>query len=71
MNALALRQDLANELADQKRRPFTIRDETPEEFEARKAKFVEENRAAFEAYNRFVEKYGLLSDAYRNFARED
>ncbi|MFN6960784.1 MAG: type II toxin-antitoxin system CcdA family antitoxin [Rhodocyclaceae bacterium] len=31
----------------------------------------EENRAAIEAYNRFIEKHGLLSDRYRNFARED
>lgn len=31
----------------------------------------EENRAAIDAYGRFVEKHGLLSDRYRNFARED
>ncbi|MFN3883847.1 MAG: type II toxin-antitoxin system CcdA family antitoxin [Rhodocyclaceae bacterium] len=31
----------------------------------------EENRAAIEAYNRFIEKHGLPSDRYRNFARED
>lgn len=34
-------------------------------------RWLEENRAAIEAYNRFIEKHGLLSDRYRNFARED
>lgn len=31
----------------------------------------EENRAAIEAYNREVARYGLLSDRYRTFCRED
>lgn len=30
----------------------------------------EENRAAIEAYNRYIERYGLLSDRYRTFLRE-
>ncbi|MEW5782528.1 MAG: type II toxin-antitoxin system CcdA family antitoxin [Pseudomonadota bacterium] len=30
----------------------------------------EENRAAIEAYNRYVEKHGLFSDRYRSFLRE-
>lgn len=34
-------------------------------------RWLEENRAAIDAYNRYVEKHGLLSDRYRNFARED
>jgi antitoxin CcdA len=34
-------------------------------------RWLEENRAAIAAYSRFVEKHGLLSDRYRNFARED
>lgn len=34
-------------------------------------RWLEENRAAIDAYGRFVEKHGLLSDRHRNFARED
>jgi antitoxin CcdA len=34
-------------------------------------RWLEENQPAIEAYSRFVEKHGLLSDRYRNFARED
>ena len=34
-------------------------------------RWLEENRAAIDAYGRFVEKHGVLSDRYRNFARED
>lgn len=30
----------------------------------------EENRAAIDAYNRYVEKHGLFSDRYRSFLRE-
>ncbi|WP_126443956.1 type II toxin-antitoxin system CcdA family antitoxin [Sulfuricystis multivorans] len=30
----------------------------------------EENRAAIDAYNRYIEKYGLFSDRYRTFMRE-
>jgi len=30
----------------------------------------EENRAAIDAYNRYVEKHGLFSDRYRTFMRE-
>jgi len=33
----------------------------------REAAWLEENKAAIEAYNREVEKNGLFSDAYRNF----
>lgn len=34
-------------------------------------RWLEENQPAIDAYSRFVEKHGLLSDRYRNFARED
>jgi antitoxin CcdA len=34
-------------------------------------RWLEENQPAIDAYGRFVEKHGLLSDRYRNFARED
>lgn len=33
-------------------------------------RWLEENRAAIEAYNRYVEKHGLFSDRYRSFMRE-
>lgn len=33
----------------------------------REQAWLEENKAAIEAYNREVEKYGLFSDAYRTF----
>lgn len=33
-------------------------------------RWLEENRAAIEAYGRFVERHGHLSDRYRTFARE-
>jgi len=33
-------------------------------------RWLEENRAAIEAYNRFVEKHGLFSDRFRTFMRE-
>jgi len=32
--------------------------------------WLEGNRAAIDAYNRYVEKYGLFSDRYRTFLRE-
>jgi antitoxin CcdA len=35
--------------------------------ERRWQKWREENREANEAYNRFVEEHGLLSDEWRNF----
>ena len=34
-------------------------------------RWLEENRAAIEAYNRHVEEHGLFSDRFRTFARED
>jgi antitoxin CcdA len=33
-------------------------------------RWLEENRAAIDAYNRYVEKHGLFSDRYRSFMRE-
>ncbi|MGA8392372.1 MAG: type II toxin-antitoxin system CcdA family antitoxin [Burkholderiaceae bacterium] len=33
-------------------------------------RWLEENRPAIEAYNRFVEKHGLFSDRFRTFMRE-
>ncbi|MDP1605909.1 MAG: type II toxin-antitoxin system CcdA family antitoxin [Rhodocyclaceae bacterium] len=33
-------------------------------------RWLEENRAAIEAYGRFVERHGHFSDRYRTFARE-
>jgi antitoxin CcdA len=33
-------------------------------------RWLEENRAAIDAYNRYVEKHGLFSDRYRTFMRE-
>ncbi|GHU01508.1 hypothetical protein FACS1894154_11450 [Betaproteobacteria bacterium] len=32
--------------------------------------WLEQNRAAIEAYKQHVEKHGLLSDRFRTFARE-
>ncbi len=34
-------------------------------------RWLEENRAAIEAYNRHIEAHGLFSDRFRTFARED
>jgi antitoxin CcdA len=34
-------------------------------------RWLEENRAAIDAYNRHVEEHGLFSDRFRTFARED
>lgn len=34
-------------------------------------RWLVENRAAIEAYNRHVEEHGLFSDRFRTFARED
>lgn len=48
--------------------------ETALQAEVKKEKerrWLEENRDAIAAYGRFVEKHGLLSDRYRNFAREE
>lgn len=48
--------------------------ETALQIELKKEKarrWLEENQPAIDAYSRFVEKHGLLSDRYRNFARED
>jgi antitoxin CcdA len=36
----------------------------------RENEWREQNKDAIEAYARFIEKHGLLSDRYRNFARE-
>jgi antitoxin CcdA len=36
----------------------------------REAEWLEQNKDAIAAYGRFVEEHGLLSDRYRNFARE-
>lgn len=33
-------------------------------------RWLEENQAAIDAYNRYVEKHGLFSDRYRTFLRE-
>ncbi len=33
-------------------------------------RWLEENRPAIDAYNRFVEKHGLFSDRFRTFMRE-
>jgi antitoxin CcdA len=33
-------------------------------------RWIEENRAAIEAYGRFVERHGHFSDRYRTFARD-
>ena len=33
--------------------------------------WLEQNKAAIEAYSRHVEKHGLFSDRYRTFMRED
>ncbi|MDR3056477.1 MAG: type II toxin-antitoxin system CcdA family antitoxin [Zoogloeaceae bacterium] len=37
----------------------------------REAEWLEQNRPAIEAYGRYVQKYGLLSDEYCAFAREN
>lgn len=37
----------------------------------REAAWLEENKAAIEAYNRHVERHGLFSDRFRSFMRED
>jgi len=34
------------------------------------AEWLEQNKEAFDAYGRFIEKHGLFSDKYRSFARE-
>lgn len=35
--------------------------------ESREAKWQEENREAFEAHNRFIEKHGIWSEKYRSW----
>lgn len=35
------------------------------------AEWLEQNKAAIEAYGRHVEKHGLFSDRFRSFMRED
>jgi post-segregation antitoxin (ccd killing protein) len=35
--------------------------------EVRVAKWQEENREAFESYNRFIEKHGIWSQKYRSW----
>ena len=37
----------------------------------REAEWLEQNKAAIEAYGRHVEKHGLFSDRFRSFMRED
>lgn len=37
----------------------------------REAEWLEQNKAAIEAYGRLVEREGLLSDSYRSFMRGD
>lgn len=37
----------------------------------REDEWREQNREAIAAYGRFVEKYGLFSDSFRSFMRED
>ncbi len=37
----------------------------------REAEWLEQNKEAIEAYNRLIEREGLLSDSYRNFMRGD
>ncbi|GHT94472.1 hypothetical protein AGMMS49545_15810 [Betaproteobacteria bacterium] len=37
----------------------------------RETEWLEQNQCAIEAYRRYVDKHGLLSDTYRTFARED
>lgn len=44
---------------------------TAEVKKAKEAAWLEENRAAIEAYNREVEEHGLFSDGFRSFMRED
>ena len=38
---------------------------------AKEKQWLEENRAAIEAYGRYIEKHGLFSDRFRTFMRED
>ncbi len=37
----------------------------------REASWLEENKAAIDAYSRHVERHGLFSDRFRSFMRED
>lgn len=37
----------------------------------REAEWLEQNKEAIAAYNRLIEREGLLSDSYRNFMRGD
>lgn len=37
----------------------------------REAEWLEQNRAAIEAYGRLIEREGLFSDGHRSFMRED
>ena len=37
----------------------------------REAEWLEQNKAAIEAYNRHIERDGLFSDRFRSFMRED
>ncbi len=43
---------------------------TAEVKKAKEKKWLEENRAAIEAYNREVAEHGLFSDRFRSFCRE-
>jgi antitoxin CcdA len=43
---------------------------TAEVKKEKERRWLEENRAAIDAYNRYVEKHGLFSDRYRTFMRE-
>ncbi|MFZ5482723.1 MAG: type II toxin-antitoxin system CcdA family antitoxin [Pseudomonadota bacterium] len=38
---------------------------------AKEKKWLEENRAAIEAYNREIAEHGLFSDQFRTFCREN
>jgi antitoxin CcdA len=37
----------------------------------REAEWLEQNKAAIDAYSRHIERDGLFSDRFRNFMRED
>lgn len=37
----------------------------------REAEWLAQNQAAIEAYHRHVKKYGLFSDSFRTFARDN
>ena len=44
---------------------------TAEVKKAKEKQWLEENRAAIEAYNREVAEHGLFSDRFRTFCREN